>query len=135
MNGADLARAAMALVGTRFRLHGRNPACGLDCVGVLDASLKAIGRPAPLAAGYRLRTRDVAALLPDPAACGFAAAQGAMEPGDVVLLSLEGAQHHLMIAAGDGGFVHAHAGLRRVVMGAAPANAVERARWRLVADD
>ena len=41
MSGAALAAAAESLVGTRFRLHGRDPDTGLDCVGLLAASLAA----------------------------------------------------------------------------------------------
>lgn len=131
MSGTALARAAEGLAGARFRLHGRDPATGLDCIGVLSAALAAIGQSAALPSHYRLRMRDVAALLPDPASCGFALADGSIRPGDVVLLALEGAQHHLLIAAGECRFVHAHAGLGRVVVGAAPAGRV-LGHWRLL---
>ena len=33
MSAQALAEAAAALVGSRFRLHGRDPATGLDCIG------------------------------------------------------------------------------------------------------
>ena len=62
MSGAALAAAAESLVGTRFRLHGRDPDTGLDCVGLLAASLAAIGRAAPLPNGYRLRARSLPGL-------------------------------------------------------------------------
>ena len=45
--GADgdtaLARAAAGCLGVRFRLHGRDPATGLDCLGLLGAALVATG--------------------------------------------------------------------------------------------
>lgn len=115
MSGAALAAAAEALVGTRFRLHGRDPATGLDCIGLLSAALAATGRGAPLPNGYPLRARSLEALLPDPTACGFARVTGAIVPGDVAMLYVGPAQFHLVIGARDGGYVHAHAGLRRVV--------------------
>ncbi len=110
-----LAAAALALVGRPWRLHGRDPATGLDCIGLLDAALIAIGQPARLPTGYPLRLRDWTSWLPDPAKFGFAVAATPVQPGDVVLLKLGQTQVHLAIAAPTGGWVHAHAGLRRVV--------------------
>lgn len=115
MSGAKLAAAASALVGTRFRLHGRDPATGLDCIGLLAAALAQAGRPVVLPNGYALRLRDPAAWLPDPDLLGFIPAQPPFMPGDAVLLRVGAAQAHLVIAGPDGGWVHAHAGLRRVV--------------------
>ena len=80
MTGAKLARAAMALVGCRFRLHGRDPASGLDCVGVLHAALASCGRSVSLPDTYTLRLRDPAPWLPDPAACGFGPAEPPYAP-------------------------------------------------------
>ncbi len=115
MTGAALARAAAALVGTRFLLHGRDPATGLDCIGLLAAALAGAGRAARLPNGYALRMRDPAGWLPRPEALGFMLAEPPFLPGDAVLLRLGAVQVHLAIAAPDGGWVHAHAGLRRVV--------------------
>lgn len=98
--------AARALVGTRFRLHGRDPAHGLDCVGLVAA---ATGRGAPT--GYGWRSGDagrVAALL------DAAFARGGDVPGAVLLLRAGPGQLHLAIRVSDG-IVHADAGLRRVV--------------------
>ncbi len=38
------AEAAESLVGIRFRLFGRDPAYGLDCVGLVAAALARSGR-------------------------------------------------------------------------------------------
>lgn len=132
MSGEALAAAAASLVGTRFRLHGRDPAIGLDCVGLLAAALEHLGRPSALPNGYRLRNRDIAAWLPDPAACGFAPVSDGLRPGDVVLTRPGPGQVHLAIAASAGGWVHAHAGLRRVVHqpGGLPGEAL--GHWRLL---
>lgn len=115
MSGAALAEAAAALVGTRFRLHGRDPHTGLDCIGLLGAAMATIGRPIALPRGYPLRVSALNLWLPDLASCGFAPAAGQARPGDVVLLAPGPAQFHLAIAGPDADWIHAHAGLHRVV--------------------
>ncbi len=135
MSGAALARAAQALVGTKFRLHGRDPATGLDCIGVFTAALAGIGRTAPIPAGYTLKLRNFEAWLPEPAACGFAATQDAIIPGDVLLLELGPCQQHLAITTGGGRFIHAHAGLRRVIESCGPLPGPVRRQWRILPTD
>ena len=115
MSGQQLAEAALSLVGTPFRLHGRDPATGLDCVGVLASALAACGSEARLPNGYALRNRVLPELGSFVAGSGFAAASGPVEPGDVLLVRAGPGQFHLLIAADNGGFIHAHAGLKRVV--------------------
>ena len=131
MSGELLAQAAEALVGIRFRLHGRDPATGLDCVGLLATALAAVGRPAQWPTGYTLRAQALPALDGFAETCGLADAAGAIEPGDVLLLRTGPAQHHLAIAARAGAFVHAHAGLRRVVLAPPPLAWPILRRWRL----
>lgn len=131
MTGLALACAAEALVGTPFRLHGRDPVIGLDCVGLLSAALAAIGRPAAFPNGYALRNTSVDRFLPDPAAIGFIIASGQIEPGDVLLVQSGPALFHLLVAARHAGFVHAHAGLRRVVHSAGPGSGKPCRHWRL----
>lgn len=131
MTGALLAQAAAGMQGCRWRLHGRDPASGLDCIGLLGAALAEIGRPVELPTGYRLHVSRLDAWLPDPARLGFVIATGAHRPGDVVLVQPAPAQVHLAIAGHDGGWIHAHAGLRTVVcQPALPAGPI-LARWRL----
>lgn len=132
MSGDALAAAAEALAGARFRLHGRDPATGLDCIGVLAAALAAIGRPAPLPTGYALRARRLPALAGIVSACGFGGAEGAVRPGDVMLLRVGPCQYHFAIALAGGRFVHAHAGLRRVVVAPGPPPWPILRRWRLL---
>lgn len=126
MTGLHVALAAQALVGTRFRLHGRDPATGLDCVGVVAAALKATGPN-----GYRLRNRDISAALAFAPAVGLAEVSDPIEPGDVLLVRSGPAQHHLLIASIRGGFIHAHAGLRRVVATPGPLSWPIERHWRL----
>ena len=131
MTPARLAREAEALLDTRFRLHGRDPATGVDCIGLLVAAMARGGQMIAVPTGYPLRLRDLAQWLPDPAACGFSAAQGPFRAGDVVMLQPGPAQFHLAIADRTLGWIHAHAGLRRVVReGALPAGTIT-AHWRL----
>lgn len=116
MSGLDLADAAEGLLGAPFRLHGRDPRTGLDCIGLLAAALRCCGRAVQLPTGYSLRLCDPSAWLPDPGTCGFLAACLPFQPGDAVLLRLSPVQFHLAIHARREGWVHAHAGLRRVVL-------------------
>ena len=105
----------MALVGCSFRLHGRDPQTGLDCVGLVAAAMTATGRNAAFPTGYTLRRRDVGALGGIAGALGYREASGAVLRGDVVLYRVGASQFHFGIAAGEGKLVHAHAGLRRVI--------------------
>lgn len=125
-----LAAAALELVGRPFRLHGRDPATGLDCVGVVSAALTAIGTQPAAPTGYSLRNLSIAQWLPAARASGLVPARGAIEAGDILVIALPGCQHHLVIAADAASVIHAHAGLRRVVRQPLDATWRVEARWR-----
>lgn len=110
------AQEAERLAGTRFRLHGRDPVHGLDCVGLAACALARAGLHAAIPAGYALRNTRIENHLESAAGCGFVAAGGPALRGDILLVVPGPAQHHLLIALGHRRFVHAHAGLRRVVV-------------------
>ena len=131
MTPLRLARAAEGLVGCTFRLHGRDPDTGLDCIGLLGAAMHRGGRPIVLPTGYPLRLRNLASWLPDPAVLGFGTACEPFRPGDVTMLQPGPAQFHLAIADRQLGWVHAHASLRRVVRDAALPTGIVIAHWRL----
>ncbi|PEQ14122.1 hypothetical protein B2G71_00415 [Novosphingobium sp. PC22D] len=131
MSGQALAIAARSFVGTPFRLHGRDPAIGLDCVGLLDAALRAIGATPKLPSRYALRTLRIDGLDEMARSSGFAPCQGPAAAGDVVIVRPWCCQHHLMIADPAVAFVHAHAGLRRIVVGPVPVEWPIAARFRL----
>jgi cell wall-associated NlpC family hydrolase len=135
MNGAQLARAATGLIGAPFRLHGRDPATGLDCIGVLAASLKACGKATDLPSGYALRNRALPRLDRFIAGCGLEPVSGTREQGDVLLVCPGPGQFHLAIAADDDRFVHAHASIRRVILGHIPAHWRVIGHWRLRAEN
>lgn len=129
--GVALARAAEDFAGVRFRLHGRDPATGLDCIGLAVAALDRIGCRVHIPATYGLRNRDIAPLLALAAGAGLAEATGDCEPGDLLLVTPGALQHHLLIAGRHGNFIHAHAGLRRVVAMPGPLSLPAIRHWRL----
>lgn len=113
--GATIAVSALGLVGCRFRLHGRDPATGLDCVGVISAALATSGQYRPLPTDYALRMRDARPARDLAREFGFIEVSGQMHAGDAVLFEVGPCQFHVAVACGDGRFVHAHAGLKRVI--------------------
>ncbi|MGB3928819.1 MAG: peptidoglycan endopeptidase, partial [Sphingobium sp.] len=98
---------ARALLGAPFRLHGRS-AAGVDCVGL---AVLAFGRDAPCPYGLRSGGEGWAARWLSAAGMRRVDEGGA---GDLALVRPGPLQLHLMIATG-AGFIHAHAGLGRVV--------------------
>ena len=125
-----VADAAQAMVGTPFRLHGRDPATGLDCLGLVAASIAAAGREPPQLPGYTLRNLSIARFLGLLTELGLERVDGPERPGDILLARPAAGQHHLAIASRGGGFVHAHAGLGRVVESPAPLPWPIAGRWR-----
>jgi murein DD-endopeptidase / murein LD-carboxypeptidase len=108
--GEAIVARARACVGARFRPHGRDPRWGLDCVGVAAA---AFGRV--VAGGYPLRGGDPDVVSRRIAAMGLRPiAPDAAAAGDLVLMAAGPGQLHLAVLT-ERGFVHADAGLRRVV--------------------
>jgi hypothetical protein len=99
---------ALALVGCRFRSHGREPETGLDCVGVA-----AVAAGVEVAGGYALRGGDAGGVAARILAAGLVAVERAL-PGDIMLMRTGPGQLHLAVKTARG-FVHADAGLRRVV--------------------
>jgi cell wall-associated NlpC family hydrolase len=105
--------AARAALGVRFRLHGRDPASGLDCVGLAAWALRAGGFEGVVPSGYALRRGDAEAVRALIGVSGLVAAEDA-RAGDLLLLAAGPGQLHLAIDSGEG-IVHADAMLRRVV--------------------
>lgn len=121
--GETLAKEAGRLIGTPFRLHGRNPETGVDCVGLVSAAFSRMGRRFDPPSRYALRNRSITPLLDRLAelpACRLERGDLAQQTGDICLCTLGSGQHHVVIRAGPAAgravsFIHAHAGLRRVV--------------------
>lgn len=126
MTPDDFAAAAAALLGAPFRLGGRDPATGVDCVGLVAGALGVDGPQ-----GYALRNSCIARHLAFVERAGFVPTREPLAPGDLILAIPGPAQHHLLVALGAAQFVHAHAGLRRVVIHSGSLPWPELARWRL----
>lgn len=130
MSGNAVAARARALVGARFRPQGRRADRGLDCVGLVALAAKLPEELVPT--GYRTRSvagEEVSALdfggriRPVPIADARA--------GDVLLAEAGPGQHHFLVLI-ENGFIHADAGLGRVVEtpGAVPWPLI--AAWRVL---
>jgi cell wall-associated NlpC family hydrolase len=127
------AAEAERLAGTRFRLHGRDPRTGLDCIGLAACALGRAGLEAAAPAGYALRNIAIARHLDCIELSGFTNATGPIRRGDLVLVRPGPAQHHLLVALGPARFVHAHAGLGRVAVQSGLSGWPVLHHWRLVA--
>ena len=129
-----LAAAARSFEGVPFRLHGRDPVTGLDCVGLVAASLSKIGRPASPPNGYSLRRCDPAPLLSHAQLAGFRQCEGDMLEGDLILVRPSPGQFHLLLAVSGVEFAHAHAGIGRVAIAPRPGSWPQIRQWRLAED-
>jgi hypothetical protein len=106
------AKRARALVGCRFRPQGRDVATGLDCVGVIVAAFGLPGES--VRRDYRIRgmhRREIETAL---VRYFRKIARTRIQPGDVLLMTVAPDQLHLAVRT-ERGFVHADAGLRKVV--------------------
>lgn len=112
--GEDIAKAAASLIGTPFRLQGRDPRYGLDCIGLVEFSLSSAGYQVTAPRGYGLRQPDLRKVLRGANACGLIDARTAMRAGDIILVSPGPGQSHLLVCETSTSFIHAHAGLRKV---------------------
>lgn len=134
MTGRQLCEAAGSLIGTPFRLNGRDAQSGVDCLGLIIVALRKAGHPVADPRDYRLRQRTVDHLMPFARRNGFEPHLGITVPGDLLLFALPGLQHHVALAADQGRIIHAHAGLRRVVEGQADPNWIAVATWRFASE-
>ena len=127
-----LADAAIRLIGAPFRLYGRDPATGLDCVGLVHAALRLCGHTGIAMFPYALHNRSVAAGIAALDTAGLTrCADASPQPGAVLLTHPGPAQAHLMIMAPSGAFIPAHAGLRRVVATPGPLTWPIAGHWHL----
>ncbi|MDF1835208.1 MAG: NlpC/P60 family protein [Alteraurantiacibacter sp. bin_em_oilr2.035] len=130
-DGLAFAKSARALVGTRFRLRGRDKRTGLDCVGLVTTALLAIGRTPPDIPYYSLRNRDCLRFHLLFEAAGFHQTAGVILRGDLIILKPSPGQLHLAVADNTARLIHAHAGLGRVVISPFPSPLSDYGHWRL----
>jgi cell wall-associated NlpC family hydrolase len=122
---AGAVAAARGAVGVRFRLHGRDPAFGLDCVGLAAVAARGGGFAGDIPADYAIRGDDPSAAIDATALVRVSPPA----PGDLLLFAVGPAQFHLAIMVA-GGIVHADAMLRRVVERPGPPPWPLIAAWR-----
>jgi cell wall-associated NlpC family hydrolase len=106
--------AAKVLVGTRFRLQGRDPATGLDCIGVVLAAYVAAEVKLAALDDYPLRGTALVDALAAIDTSGLTRRESAAATGDVALYALPAGQLHVALL-GPASLIHADAALRRVV--------------------
>ena len=112
--GEEIAAAARACVGTPFRLHGRVPGRGLDCVGLVAHVGRTLGLTAHDETAYGL-SGSGARLEAGLARAGLTrVATADADVGDVLLFDMGRGLLHVAVMSGHG-IIHAHRGLGRVV--------------------
>ena len=106
---------ARAMVGTRFRLHGRDAVTGLDCIGLVLAVYQEAGIAIDAALDdYPLRGLALPDIVSAFCRSGLTLRQGRPHTGDIALIACGHGQYHVVLLGPDS-HIHAHAGLRRVV--------------------
>lgn len=105
----DIVAAARRALGSRYRLHGREPDTGMDCVGLVAWAFGVAVVPS----GYALRNGDVDRMMMLIARSGLRRV-AVPEAGDLFLAKTGPGQLHLGVWTG-GSVIHADAMLRRVV--------------------
>ena len=118
---------ARRLVGVRFRAQGRDPAFGVDCIGLVAAALAR-----RVAADHPMRSGDVARVAAGAEALGLVRADGA-RAGDIIVFETGPGQLHLAVKS-EAGIIHADAGTRRVVERPGEAPWPVMAAWRMGED-
>lgn len=110
--GQAIALRALAEIGTPFRLHGRKPGVALDCIGLVATAIGGIVAPID----YRLKGGNVDIIITYLENCGWVSEQPYvdMRDGDIAVVQCAPRQLHMMVRA-QNGWVHSHAGLKKVV--------------------
>lgn len=103
---------ARALVGTRFVAQGRDPAIGLDCVGLALLAYEFAAEQ--VRDDYRMSGAHRAAILEFAKVWFWRVPRRPRRAGDLLLLRPGAAQWHLAIWTGDG-LIHADIISRRIV--------------------
>jgi cell wall-associated NlpC family hydrolase len=111
----DIAKRAFEQIGTPFRLHGRSAGLCLDCVGLVAHAINQKSRHDLVPGDYTIRGLHKAQIKSFFGKPVFNEVQVAsLQSGDIVAVNCSLRQSHLMIRVEEG-WVHAHAGLGRIV--------------------
>jgi lipoprotein Spr len=108
----EVVAAGRALIGAPFRPQGRSAETGLDCLGLV--ALAAGADLAKTRRDYSLRDFEPEAIGRALERLGFHTAPEPSCPGDILILAPAAGRLHAAILTGRG-YLHADAGLRRVV--------------------
>jgi hypothetical protein len=131
---AQIAAAALALLGCPFKLHGRIAEAGIDCVGLIGLALAGPGQQLDIPCDYALRGDYLGRISAFFDRSEFAiVSDEQIEVGDILLGVPGPHQAHFLVATKDGA-VHAHAGLRRVVLTPYPLPWPIVGHWRFIGD-
>lgn len=95
---------ARSLIGTRFRVQGRNPRLGVDCVGLAMLAYDVDGLA--VRSDYRLAGDHQRELMAGLADRFRRVARTRLRTGDLMLIRIADRQLHLAVRTEDG-FVHA----------------------------
>ncbi len=107
--------AARRCIGARFRVQGRTVEDGLDCVGLVALALGEAGVRALAPNGYRLSGDNGGRFEPALHLAGLERlGPEQARAGDILLIAQSAGQRHLAVRTATG-FIHAHAGLCKVV--------------------
>jgi hypothetical protein len=128
MDGKRIVARARALIGVRFRPQGRDPALGLDCVGMAAAAAGL--EPERVRSDYSLRGQHLAEIEHELCDLGCMPVVGEAQAGDAIVCEAGPGQLHVLICSGSG-FIHADAGLRKVVERPGPVPWPIVSVWRL----
>ena len=112
LEAKEIAARAMDQINTPFRIHGRTPGVALDCVGLVAYAINAKN----ILKNYSLKGITLTTILSymDKSGLRRPKHMGRICEGDVAIVACTPQQFHLMIHAASG-WVHSHAGLRKVV--------------------
>ena len=129
---AVIAARAVSQIGVRFKLHGRLAGHALDCAGLTAYAIQPFGNGVIVPQDYFLRgdfEEKIETYL-DNSNCIRLPPETQILCGDILLLQVAASQQHLAIMS-EKGIVHAHAGLRKVVLTPLPLPWQLRAIWRI----
>jgi len=113
----EIETRAISQIGVPFRLHGRRPGTALDCIGLAAYALFGEKNNRSIPVGYRFRGDHVGWLESELQHFDLRLLTDGQrrEAGDLLVFHVAARQLHLGILTSRG-LVHAHAGLKRIVL-------------------
>ena len=106
-------KAAHSFIGTPYRHQGRAPGAGLDCIGLVVASLEAAGIDiSGLPSDYSHIPKPKLILSNIARYCDVVAE---MAPGDILVMALRTHPQHLALYVGDNQIIHSYMAAGKVV--------------------